>query len=145
MEWSSLQQLGFVLKSMVLGCCIGCVLDISGGFWRGKKHRRRMYAADVFCCVLSAVITFFGALVITDGQLHPMLFVGIIPGVFAEHLIVGRWLSLIVYKIHRLLHFLASAMTEKCQHMGRMFGTFASEMRSKRRIRPKKQKNLEKF
>lgn len=138
-EWSSMQQLGFLLKSMVLGCCIGCVLDISGGIWRGKKHRHKMYVSDVVCCILAAVITFFGALVITDGQLHPVLFAGIIFGVIAEHFVVGRWLSLFVYKFLKQLRALAPKMVEKCVRLVQLLAVVVRNIGAKGRKRAKNQ------
>ena len=145
MEWSSVQQLGFVLKSVFLGCCIGCMLDISGGFWRGKQYRYKMYIADVICCILAAVITFFGALVITDGQLHPVLFIGISGGVLAEHFIVGRWLSLAVYKFRRFFNVLVSKLTLKCERFGRLIALVFSNAWLKGHKRGKNAKNSEKF
>lgn len=140
-----MQQLGFVLKSMVLGCCIGCMLDISGGFWRGKQYRYKMCIADVICCIIAAVITFFGALVITDGQLHPVLFVGIFWGVLAEHFIIGRWLSLVVYKFHRFINALVSKLTLKCKLFGQLVAPIFSNAWLKGRKRKKNAKNSEKF
>lgn len=140
-----MQQLGFVPKSMVLGCCIGCILDISSGFWRGKKYRLKLYVSDVVCCALAAVITLFGSLVITDGQLHPMLFVGVVLGVIAEHCLVGRWLSLIICKAKRHLRAWAYKISEKCAVGLRLFDSAVSRMWIKGRKRLKNEKNPEKI
>jgi len=111
MEWSGEQQLGFLFSSAVLGMGIGLLFDVISGFWRGKKYQRQLYAADALLGVAAAVITFFGALIIMDGQLHPVLFCGILLGFFLEHYIIGRWLSLGLWKLRMMgLRFRAAAI-----------------------------------
>ena len=103
-----MQQLNVLLQSTALGGGIGTLFDVCGGFWRGKKYRRQMFLTDVVLCALSAVITFFGALIVADGQLHPVLFVGILLGVVAEHYAVGRWLGFLSFKMHTIARHTAA-------------------------------------
>ena len=105
MEWSGMQQLSFLPKGAVLGIMIGMLLDVSGGYWRGKRYRTRLFISDVLTCALSAVITIFGALIFGDGYLHPVLFIGVLIGAVMEHGLLGRWLAFALYKIHGRLRW----------------------------------------
>lgn len=145
MEWSGLRQLGVALKSVVPGCYIGFMLDVSTGFWRGKKYRHKIFLADIICCILAAVITFFGALVITDGQFHPVLFVGILIGLLVEHFVVGRWLSYLFCKLHKLLRILASRTAHIYAIFGRLLGSVVGNKCLKRDLRQKSRKNSDKI
>lgn len=113
MEWSGEQQLGFLLRSAAVGIGIGLLFDVISGFWRGKKYRRQLYAADAILGVVAALITFFGALIIMDGQLHPVLFCGVLLGMLSEHYIVGRWLSFFLWKLRMVgLRFRVTAVLQ---------------------------------
>lgn len=47
---------------------------------------------DIVFGPLAAVITFFGALAIMDGHLHPLLLCGVFFGMVAEHVCLGVWI-----------------------------------------------------
>ena len=101
MEWSGVQQLLILCKSVAIGCIIGVLFDICGGLGRGKTQRIQ-FAMDVVLCVIAALITFFGALVVADGQLHPTLFVGVFGGCLAEHYTMGRVLVRVVCWLRKI-------------------------------------------
>ena len=89
MEWSGGQQIVFLLQSIGLGVVQGLLLDILMGFVRMPKRARWLWM-DVLAGPISALITFLGALVIMDGQLHPLLLFGTFLGMWFEHITVGR-------------------------------------------------------
>ena len=105
MEWSGMQQLSFVPKGAVIGMMVGLLLDISSGYWRGKRYRKHLFVSDVILCAVAAVMTFFGALVFTDGYLHPVLLGGVLMGIAVAHYLLGRWLSFLFYKTHCFLRW----------------------------------------
>lgn len=88
MEWSGRQQIYFLLQSVVLGAGQGLLLDVLTGMVR-ITNRKRWLWTDVIFGPIAAVITFCGALVIMDGHLHPLLFVGVGIGMLAEHVTIG--------------------------------------------------------
>ena len=53
--------------------------------------------------VLAALLTFYGALAIMDGRMHPLLFVGLAVGFWLQHRTVGRWVSRWLYRAGRML------------------------------------------
>lgn len=77
---------------ILVGAILGAVFDLVSGLGRTLRLRT-LFVFDALCGPTFAVVTFFAALVITDGVLSPMLFVGLLLGFFAEHLLIGRWLS----------------------------------------------------
>ena len=89
MEWTGRQQIWFLLQSAVLGFLQGFLLDLLSGVCAGGRQRWRWL--DVLFGPIAGVITFFGALVIMDGQLHPILFGGVFVGMFLEHRMIGVW------------------------------------------------------
>lgn len=97
-EWSGVQPLTFLLYSVLPGFIIGLLFDIGGGWWRGKKYRKRLWLADALLGLPAAIITLFGALIITDGQLHPTLFCGMLLGFLAEHYTCGRLLTFLLHR-----------------------------------------------
>lgn len=48
---------------------------------------------DIVCSVLFAMITFFAALVIMDGHLHPILFGGMSIGFAFVHFLCGHYIA----------------------------------------------------
>ena len=101
MEWSGVQQFSVLYKTAVVGYAIGMLLDIFGGFWRGKAYRLHLLVSDIIICGIAAFVTFFAALCVSDGHFHPVLFVGILCGAVAEHYTIGRWLAWLACKIHK--------------------------------------------
>ena len=93
MEWSGEQQLLFLLQSVGLGVGIGLLFDLLTGVGRACRRRMSVFLLDVLFGVLAGLITFFAALAIMDGELHPLLFFGCFVGFAAEHGTVGSILS----------------------------------------------------
>ena len=117
MEWTGQQQIQFLLRSFLLGCLLGFLLDILTGLVRISKHSRWLWT-DVLFGPLAAVITFCGALVIMDGQLHPLLFCGIALGMLTEHVTVGTYCSKTLRRFRRL----TTKMVEKaCRYLMYIF------------------------
>lgn len=92
----------FLLQSIFLGITQGFVLDVVTGMTRSAKRKRWLWTDVLFGPVL-AVTTFFGALVIMDGQLHPLLLFGVFLGMVTEHVIVGVWIGRILCKLRRII------------------------------------------
>ena len=103
MEWSGLQQLSFVPKGALIGMIIVVLLDVTGGYWRGRRYRICLFLSDLFLCAVAAVITFFGSLVFSDGYLHPVLLCGVVLGAIGGHYLLGRWLAWLFCKLHCLV------------------------------------------
>ena len=76
MEWLLRQQLLFLPQGAVVGLGLGVLLDVIGGYWRGKSYRHLLFVFDLLLCVIASVITLFTALIVADGYLHPAIFVG---------------------------------------------------------------------
>ena len=108
MEWTGRQQLDYLLQSVLVGVVVGVVFDVMTECGRAAGRRRTVFWLDGLFGVLAALITFFGALVITDGRLHPLLFFGVLSGMAVEHYSVGRLLARIVCHslgfVRRLCH-----------------------------------------
>ena len=100
MEGYEAQQFDVLFKSVIIGGLIGILLDAYSGFWLGKRYRFTLFVSDVLFGVVAAMMTFFGALVVTDGYLHPVLVVGIVCGCVAEHWLIGRWLAALFFRMH---------------------------------------------
>lgn len=92
LEWGGIQQLTLLFRSSLVGVGVGVLFDLMTGFWRGTTKLKR-FMVDVVFCLLASIITFFSSLVLTDGKLHPVLFVGMYLGVYSEHVSLGRWVS----------------------------------------------------
>lgn len=101
MEWTGQQQIDFLLQSFALGCGQGMLLDILTGLVYINKRRRWLWT-DILFGPLAAVVTFFGSLVIMDGQLHPLLLFAVFAGILTEHQIVGVYICRLVRWIRRL-------------------------------------------
>lgn len=97
LEWGIAQQLLLLVQSGVLGVVLGALFEIISGMARGKSKVSR-FIADVIFCIFSALITFFFSLVVTDGRLHPVMFIGVGMGLLLEHISGGRWIGFAVYK-----------------------------------------------
>ena len=95
-EWTGHQQLMFLLESICAGLLLGAVFGIFNGVGHIRNRRGRVFLLDVLYFVLAAVITFFSSLVVMDGQLHPLLFIGILCGAVISYLLLGRFLSRLV-------------------------------------------------
>ena len=103
MEWTGQQQIQFLLRSIILGVLQGLCLDLMTSLLVGRKRRRWLWT-DVLFGPLAAIVTFFGALVIMDGQLHPLLFFGIALGMLVEHATVGCLIALLLRYVRRWMN-----------------------------------------
>lgn len=92
MEWTGEQQITFLLESFCLGIMQGFLFDAISGLGRGQRKSLRAIL-DVVLGPLAALNTFFGALIIMDGQLHPLLLTGCGCGMLVEHLLLGNLVS----------------------------------------------------
>ena len=95
MDWTGRQQILLAIQSAVLGLLLGLLFDGLNGVGRISKHPVRIWL-DVVWGPVSALIIFFGSLIITHGQLHPVLLVGVAVGMLIEHYTMGIWLSRLV-------------------------------------------------
>lgn len=98
-EWSGIQQLSFIFKSLPIGVLFGVTLNIINGLGRIWRCRWKVFIADIVFSVIASVVTFFAALVITDGQLHPILFLGILLGLIITHFLCGKYIAKFVFHI----------------------------------------------
>ena len=73
-------------------------MDFIVGFAPVSTHKTFLWVDIVFGPV-SAVVTFCGALLIMDGQLHPILLFGIFLGMAISHFSIGRFLCGAVRKM----------------------------------------------
>lgn len=103
MEWTVAHQIQFLFLSVIIGSVIGFLFELFGGFWRGKAYRRFLFVSDVFLCAFAAILTFFSALVLSNGQMHPVMHFGILLGLVVEHFTIGRVVSNFSCKVHRLI------------------------------------------
>ena len=99
-EWTGRQQLLFLLQSGGLGFGLGFLFELftASAFCGG---RRRRFLLDAAFGVVAALVTFFGALAIMDGDFHPLLFAGIGVGFIAEHMGPGAFLRLVLVRVFR--------------------------------------------
>ena len=117
MEWTGQQQILFLLQSMCLGVVQGVLFDIVTGIGRSFSQSWRVIW-DALLGPLTAIITFCGALIIMDGQLHPLLLGGSVIGMLLEHLTIGRWLSALVVVICRVPRMLFHFVYAFCSRLG---------------------------
>lgn len=92
MAWLEHQQIGVLFPFICIGAVLGVFLDaVSGLIWLGRVHK--WHFVDMFFGPVAGLVTFCGALIWMDGQLHPLLFTGLIMGWFFEHSLVGKRLN----------------------------------------------------
>ncbi|MBQ9860114.1 MAG: spore cortex biosynthesis protein YabQ [Clostridia bacterium] len=146
MEWSGKQQLLFLLQSAGLGVGIGLLFDSMTGMGRACKRRAAVFFIDVMFGIVAGFITFFAALAIMDGALHPLLFLGGGVGFLAEHNSVGVICSRWVCAALRGLGLFYRRFCEKFEAVlllaGRKMAHFFTQMR---KIAKKGEKNPKKF
>lgn len=99
MGWTWRQQLWLLLQCMGLGVSLGVLYDLFGivRLWRSRR-RRSLFLTDALFGVLAALVTFFTALAIMDGRMHPLLFFGSVFGFTVQHLTLGRIASRALYR-----------------------------------------------
>lgn len=92
-EWSGCTQLLSLLQSTLAGALLGVAFSVFTGWGRSRQSAMARFVLDVTFMLLAALATFFASLVIMDGQLHPLLFGGLVLGAAVEHILIGRWIS----------------------------------------------------
>ena len=102
MEWTGQQQVAMLVQSCGVGLLLGVVYDIF--FSAGRRSTRpAVFIRDALFGLVAALITFFCALAITDGRMHPLLFAGSGLGMLAEHYSIGRVLRWCNYTLRRYI------------------------------------------
>ena len=99
MEWSGWLQITILLRSLLGGLVIGLIFDLNCGIIRSIRRKIIIFLLDGAFGVLAAIITFFCALIIIDGQLHPFLLIGTLFGFLIEHYTVGKILSASIFNV----------------------------------------------
>ena len=130
MEWTGWQQISFLLYSVLLGCGQGLLLDVITGIIHFKRGKRLLWS-DVIFGPLAAVITFLGALVIMDGQLHPLLLCGVLLGMVCEHVLIGVWIGRGLWRGRQCVEKYARFVWSKMSRVS----TISNQQNEKRRRR----------
>lgn len=144
LEWTGQQQLLFIWQSIGLGMLVGLAFDITTGFCRVTRRRWAIFLLDALFGVQAALITFFGALAIMDGQLHPLLFAGALVGFVIEHGSVGVCISRGVCWCCRFLGRVGGALTAAETRIMGCFVQFSEKQRQQMRNKAKKGKKIRK-
>lgn len=138
MEWTGWQQVQFYLESLPWGMLVGLLFDINSGIIRTKVRMTGAVLLDSVFGVLAAGITFFGALVIMDGQLHPLLFCGILSGFLLEHYTVGKAVAFCLARGVRALRQIRLWCYGGIRWLFQKIVVFFSQVRSKTQKPPSK-------
>lgn len=143
-EWSGQQQLLFFVRSVVVGLMIGVLFDVFTGWGRIKRSKTKTFLLDVAFCLISSVITFFAALIIMNGQLHPLLLFGIALGVVVVHISVGQIISSVVVWLGRFFGKVSSHFERLREALLGVFCLVKESVEKKcRENHKKKEKNKE--
>ena len=106
----------FLLQSIGIGCTQGFVLDVVTGLAYVQKGRYWLWT-DVAFGPLAAIVTFFGALIVMDGQLHPLLIFGVFLGMAIEHVLVGIWLCRVIRHTRRAVRKMLHSCCAFLRHL----------------------------
>ena len=120
MEWTGRQQIIFLLQSIGLGATIGLFLDGLATLML-RRVRQNQFILDVALGGVTALLVFFGSLVILDGQLHPLLLFGSTAGMVVEHLVVGLWIRKWLMRMRRVCHKIWRSTVERTMNAVRNF------------------------
>ena len=78
MGWMGREQVRLLLESGGLGLLLGVLFDVCCALSRACGRRRWLrFGVDAAFGVPAALLTFYGALAIMDGRMHPLLFAGL--------------------------------------------------------------------
>ncbi len=106
-EWTKEQQIWLFLQSGGLGIALGVLFDFFNIPDKLRCRRRLLtFFCDVLFFVLAALVTFYFALAVMDGRMHPLLFCGSIGGFFLEHILLGRYIGGILYRVGYFVYWL---------------------------------------
>lgn len=136
MGWMGQEQVRLLLESGGLGLLLGVLFDVCCALSLGCGRRRWLrFAVDAAFGVPAALLTFYGALAIMDGRLHPLLFGGLAAGFWLQHRTVGRWVSRWLYRAGRALGrgigWLMGQLDIGLAAVGRRISTVLGRMRHK--------------
>ena len=149
LEWSGKQQAWFLLQSVGLGVLLGVSFDLLNGVCRAIRRRWVVVLLDALFGVFAALVTFFGALVMMDGQLHPLLFMGALFGFITEHSGIGTALSRFVCRLCRWIGGIGGAFCRLeeliAEKTARILARLWQCMQNKFIYFKKMQKNTDKF
>lgn len=140
MDW---MQFGPMTPRMLLSCflvgvVVGLLFDMVCGVGRAVQ-RKILFLLDVTLGPLFSIITFFASLVITDGNLYPLLFTGLLFGFLVEHMTVGRGVS---WGVSQLLRLLKSVEKFVRRVMGRCNVKLADLIKPSKRVKNSKKDAL---
>ena len=100
MGWMGREQVRLLLESGGLGLLLGMLFDVFGALSRACGRRRiRRFLVDAAFGIPAALMTFYGALAIMDGRMHPLLFGGMLVGFCLQHLTIGRRGCRLLYRV----------------------------------------------
>lgn len=124
MGWMGREQVRLLLESGGLGLLLGVLFDVCCALSRACGGRRWLrFGVDAAFGVPAALLTFYGALAIMDGRMHPLLFAGLAVGFWLQHRTVGRWVSRWLYRAGRMLgrgiRALVDGVDAGCDCLGR--------------------------
>lgn len=139
-EWTGNQQLWFLLQSCGVGGMVGMLFDVLTGCGRASLKRYMVFFLDVLFGLLAALITFFGALVITDGRMHPLLFTGVLAGMLTEHFLIGRFISKLIQRVVWFLRHAAQCLHSVVVRMELRFDQMGMNDREQKKSKVQKRK-----
>ncbi len=108
MQWSGYEQLKLFIASILLGCCLGLLFSLFNVASKLRHYRWIMFLSDAMFFAVASIISFFFALAMMDGLLHPLLFCGCLVGFVVFHAALGRYLSRWLYRLGRWLIIVAT-------------------------------------
>lgn len=128
-ELTGWQQIRFCIACVPWGVLIGGLFDVNSGMIRASRKKMTILLLDGVFGPVAACITFFCALVVMDGQIHPLLLFGILSGFLLEHYTLGRILVRVsqrsVVCVHRCYRFCRGVVG----HIGRIFTVLSDKWR----------------
>ena len=108
MEWTQGEQLILLGEAGGVGILLGVLLDVTTAWGRCCRSRKTVFVLDAGFGLAAALITFFAALAMADGVLHPLFFAGIAAGMVAQRLSLGRIGVRLLTRFFRLVRRLFS-------------------------------------
>lgn len=99
----------------MLGVLVGFFIDVAFAVLC-RDTRRRWLLFDAVSGPPAALLVMFGALIIMDGHLHPLLILGSFLGMFVEHLTLAGAISWIIKNVCCFLRLLKQIVLDcgKC-------------------------------
>ncbi len=105
------EQVRLLLESGGLGLLLGVMFDVCCAVSRGCGGKRWLrFCVDAAFGIPAALLTFFGALAIMDGRMHPLLLGGMAVGFWLQHRTIGRVATRWLYRLGRSIGRCAGAL-----------------------------------